>query len=45
MLAGAERAPTYRLPDRSTTDTDAVLAEHGFSPEEITALRTDGVAG
>ncbi len=43
LLAGAERAPTYKLPDRSTTDTDAVLAESGFSTEEITALRSQGV--
>lgn len=42
LLAGAERAPTYQLPDRSTTDTDAVLAERGFSPEEIEALRNEG---
>ena len=45
LLAGAERAPTYQLSDRSTTDTDAVLTEHGFTKEEIEALRTQGVAG
>ena len=44
LLAGAERASTYRLPDRSTTDTDAVLAECGFNPEEIKTLREEGVA-
>ncbi|MGN6472538.1 MAG: CaiB/BaiF CoA transferase family protein [Mycobacteriales bacterium] len=42
LLAGADRAPTYQLPDRSTTDTDAVLAECGLSPEEIKALREQG---
>jgi alpha-methylacyl-CoA racemase len=42
LLAGAERAASYDLPDRSTTDTDAVLAKHGFTPEEITALREQG---
>ncbi|HVV75675.1 MAG TPA: CaiB/BaiF CoA-transferase family protein [Mycobacteriales bacterium] len=42
LLAGAERAATYELPDRSTTDTDAVLAERGFSTEEITTLREQG---
>ncbi|HVT64879.1 MAG TPA: CaiB/BaiF CoA-transferase family protein [Mycobacteriales bacterium] len=45
LLAGAERAASYDLPDRSTTDTDAVLAERGFTKEEIDALRNDGVAG
>ncbi|HWC33461.1 MAG TPA: CaiB/BaiF CoA-transferase family protein [Mycobacteriales bacterium] len=44
LLAGAERAATYQLPDRSITDTDAVLAECGMSPEEIKALRDRGAA-
>ncbi len=43
LLAGTERAPTYKLPDRSTTDTDAVLGESGFSTEEIISLRSQGV--
>jgi alpha-methylacyl-CoA racemase len=44
LLAGADRAASYHLPDRSATDTDAVLAECGLSPEEIETLRNDGVA-
>lgn len=44
LLAGAERASSYQLPDRSVTDTDAVLAEAGFSPEEIAALKEQGAA-
>ncbi|HVW81630.1 MAG TPA: CaiB/BaiF CoA-transferase family protein [Mycobacteriales bacterium] len=43
LLAGAERADHYDLPDRSVTDTDAVLAECGMSAEEIDALRREGV--
>jgi alpha-methylacyl-CoA racemase len=43
LLAGAERRPSYQLPDRSTTDTDVVLAECGHTTEEIAALRTEGV--
>jgi alpha-methylacyl-CoA racemase len=42
LLAGAERGPSYNLPDRSTTDTDAVLAERGFTSEEIEALHEQG---
>jgi alpha-methylacyl-CoA racemase len=42
LLAGAERAPTYKLPDRSTTDTDAVLTDCGFTTEEIATLREQG---
>ena len=42
MLAGADRAASYDLPERSTTDTDAVLAECGMSSEEIAALREQG---
>jgi alpha-methylacyl-CoA racemase len=44
LLAGADRAASYDLPDRCTTDTDAVLAECGFTPEEITKLRDEGAA-
>ncbi|HEX3706917.1 MAG TPA: CaiB/BaiF CoA-transferase family protein [Mycobacteriales bacterium] len=42
MLAGAERVPRYDLPDRSHTDTDAVLAECGMSPDDIKTLRDEG---
>jgi alpha-methylacyl-CoA racemase len=43
LLAGAERAPAYQLPDRTTTDTDAVLAACGFTVEETATLREQGV--
>lgn len=43
LLAGAERAAAYALPDRAATDTDELLTETGFSPTEIAALRADGV--
>jgi alpha-methylacyl-CoA racemase len=43
LLAGAERAPAYQLPDRTTTDTDAVLAACGFTAEETATLREQGV--
>jgi alpha-methylacyl-CoA racemase len=42
LLAGTVREPTYLLPDRSTTDTDAVLADCGLTPDEIAALRSEG---
>ena len=42
MLAGAERRPSYQLPDQDATATDHVLAEHGFSADEIAALREQG---
>jgi alpha-methylacyl-CoA racemase len=42
LLAGAERAEHYDLPDRTITDTDALLAECGMSAEEIDALRKQG---
>jgi alpha-methylacyl-CoA racemase len=42
LLAGAVRADRYDLPDRTVTDTDAVLTECGLSPEEISALRDEG---
>jgi alpha-methylacyl-CoA racemase len=45
MLAGAERAATYDLPDRAATDTDEVLSAAGFAADEIAALRADGVVG
>ncbi|HEY8546093.1 MAG TPA: CaiB/BaiF CoA-transferase family protein [Acidimicrobiales bacterium] len=40
VLAGA--VATAEVPDTSTTDTDAVLAEAGFAAEEIAALREQG---
>ena len=43
LLAGATREPAYDLPDRSATDTDDVLAANGFSDDEISALRANGV--
>jgi alpha-methylacyl-CoA racemase len=45
LLAGAQRAAGYDLPDRSVTDTDAVLTESGFTAEEIAQLRDQGVVG
>jgi alpha-methylacyl-CoA racemase len=42
LLAGAERAGSYDLPDRSDTDTDAVLIQCGFTAEEIAQLRNQG---
>jgi alpha-methylacyl-CoA racemase len=42
LLAGAVRETTYSLPDRTTTDTDAVLADCGLTPDEIAALRSEG---
>jgi alpha-methylacyl-CoA racemase len=43
LLAGAVRQPRYDLPDQTTTDSDALLAEHGLSNEEITDLHAAGV--
>jgi alpha-methylacyl-CoA racemase len=45
LLAGSERRTSYDLPDRSRTDTDHVLGDAGFSPDEIARLRADGVIG
>jgi alpha-methylacyl-CoA racemase len=42
LLAGAVREPSYELPDRTTTDTDAVLTDCGFTPDEIAALHGEG---
>jgi alpha-methylacyl-CoA racemase len=42
LLAGADRAASYELPDRSTTDTDEVLSASGFSSAEIAQLRAEG---
>ena len=42
-LAGAQRQPSYELPDPSETDTTVLLAEAGFAPEEIDALLDRGV--
>jgi alpha-methylacyl-CoA racemase len=43
LLAGAERRPAYDLPDHDVTATDSVLAERGWSTEEIAGLREQGV--
>ena len=43
LLAGASREPSYAAPDRTTTDSGAVLAAAGFAAEEIAQLRADGV--
>jgi alpha-methylacyl-CoA racemase len=45
LLAGAERKPSYDLPDRTCTDTDSVLGECGFARDEIAALRGEGAIG
>jgi alpha-methylacyl-CoA racemase len=42
LLAGAERAARYDLPDREVTDTDDVLLAVGMSATQIAALRTEG---
>jgi alpha-methylacyl-CoA racemase len=45
-LAGMNRAPgTISVPDGSKTDTDELLAEAGFTPNEISSMRADGVIG
>ena len=44
MLAGQDPITgTIDVPDVTVTDTDAVFAEAGISPEQITALRAEGV--
>lgn len=53
QITGAAPVPRFRNnPSRTVRsgapfgfDTDDVLAEHGFSPDEISALRADGVVG
>jgi alpha-methylacyl-CoA racemase len=49
VLAGAARAAegesevgVYQLPDAAATATDILLAEVGYSPDEIAALRAEG---
>jgi alpha-methylacyl-CoA racemase len=42
LLAGAVRDEHYDLPNRTVTDTDALLAECGMSQDEIQALRSEG---
>ncbi len=45
VLAGQPgRGEAVAVPDWSVTDTDAVLGAAGYSPEEIDALRAEGVA-
>ena len=43
LLAGARREASYDVPDRTQTDTDAVLTDAGFDGDEIAKLRADGV--
>jgi alpha-methylacyl-CoA racemase len=43
MLAGAQRSPSYDLPDTTGTDIAAVLSGSGFPSEEIDALLAQGV--
>ena len=45
LLAGARRETAYDLPDRTRTDTDAVLTDAGFDQDDIAKLRADGVIG
>lgn len=43
VLAGSgPRPPVFEAPDATVTDTDAVLAEAGFTTDEIAALRAEG---
>ena len=45
MLAGMDRdQPGPVVRDATITDTDALLAEVGYSAAEIAALREEGVA-
>jgi alpha-methylacyl-CoA racemase len=43
LLAGTARESSYSLPDRTSTDSEDVLAEAGFAADEIAQLRADGV--
>jgi alpha-methylacyl-CoA racemase len=43
LLAGAPRRDRYQLPDVTTTDTTALLAEAGMPGDEIEALLAEGV--
>jgi alpha-methylacyl-CoA racemase len=42
LLAGTTMPAGTVLPDPTTTDTDAVLADAGFSPAEVAELRSAG---
>jgi alpha-methylacyl-CoA racemase len=42
LLAGAQRATRYDLPDRERTDTNDVLAACGLPADEIATLRDEG---
>ena len=42
LFAGATREASYDVPDTTVTDTDQVLADAGFTTEEIAALRAEG---
>jgi crotonobetainyl-CoA:carnitine CoA-transferase CaiB-like acyl-CoA transferase len=43
ILVDATRAPVYRAPPRPGQHTDEILAEAGYIPAEIAALRAAGV--
>jgi alpha-methylacyl-CoA racemase len=43
LLAGAERASDYDLPDRTVTNSDELLTAAGLTTDEIAALRHEGV--
>ncbi len=43
LLAGMDRSQSSpRVPDATATDTDGLLREAGFTPEEIASLREEG---
>jgi len=43
VLAGCERAPSYRVPDAAVTDTDVLLAAAGLGAAEVAELRAAGI--
>jgi alpha-methylacyl-CoA racemase len=43
LLAGAQRAAVYDIPDQSVTEPDAVLGAMGFTGQEVAELKTSGV--
>lgn len=42
-LAGAQRRPSYDLPDQTATDSSALLTAAGFTTDEIATLLQQGV--
>ena len=44
LFAGMDRDQHGEIRDATVTDTDALLAEAGYSADEIAALRKEGVA-